>query len=82
VSSTVVLLGIIWTFNQFAVIFLLFGTKAPDAQILVTWAYFLGFGQQPRDFAQSASYGMLLLAILVVFTSFYRRWLARGEQQS
>ena len=25
VSSTVVLLGIIWTFNQFAVIFLLFG---------------------------------------------------------
>ncbi|MER5480650.1 sugar ABC transporter permease [Streptomyces sp. NPDC002734] len=82
VSSTVVLLGIIWTFNQFAVIFLLFGTKAPDAQILVTWAYFLGFGQQPRDFAQSAAYGMLLLAILVVFTSFYRRWLARGEQQS
>ncbi|MGW0605574.1 carbohydrate ABC transporter permease [Streptomyces sp. NPDC002644] len=81
VSSTVVLLGIIWTFNQFAVIFLLFGTKAPDAQILVTWAYFLGFGQQPRDFAQSAAYGMLLLAILVVFTSFYRRWLARGEQQ-
>jgi arabinogalactan oligomer/maltooligosaccharide transport system permease protein len=82
VSSTVVLLGIIWTFNQFAVIFLLFGTKAPDAQILVTWAYFLGFGQQPREFAQSAAYGMLLLAILVVFTSFYRRWLARGEQQS
>ena len=29
VSSTVVLLGIIWTFNQFAVIFLLFGNTAP-----------------------------------------------------
>jgi arabinogalactan oligomer/maltooligosaccharide transport system permease protein len=82
VSSTVVLLGIIWTFNQFAVIFLLFGpTSAPDAQILVTWAYFLGFGQQPRDFAQSAAYGILLLAILIVFTSFYRRWLNRNEQQ-
>jgi arabinogalactan oligomer/maltooligosaccharide transport system permease protein len=82
VSSTVVLLGIIWTFNQFAVIFLLFGpTSAPDAQILVTWAYYLGFGQQPRDFAQSASYGILLLAILIVFTSFYRRWLNRDEQQ-
>ncbi|MBN0047371.1 sugar ABC transporter permease [Streptomyces actuosus] len=82
VSSTVVLLGIIWTFNQFAVIFLLFGkNSAPDAQILVTWAYFLGFGQQPREFAESASYGMLLLAILVVFTSFYRRWLNRNEQQ-
>jgi arabinogalactan oligomer/maltooligosaccharide transport system permease protein len=82
VSSTVVLLGIIWTFNQFAVIFLLFGANsAPDAQILVTWAYYLGFGQQPRDFAQSASYGILLLAILIVFTSFYRRWLNRNEPQ-
>ncbi|MET8243348.1 sugar ABC transporter permease [Streptomyces sp. NPDC005202] len=81
VSSTVVLLGIIWTFNQFAVIFLLFGNTASDAQILVTWAYYLGFGQQPRDFAQSAAYGILLLAILIVFTSFYRRWLNRNEQQ-
>ncbi|MER5209014.1 sugar ABC transporter permease [Streptomyces sp. NPDC002838] len=81
VSSTVVLLGVIWTFNQFTIIFLLFGNTAPDAQILVTWAYYLGFGQQPRDFAQSAAYGILLLAILIVFTSFYRRWLNRNEQQ-
>ncbi|WP_371495735.1 sugar ABC transporter permease [Kitasatospora sp. NBC_00374] len=80
VSSTVVLLGVIWTFNQFAVIFLLFGAGAPDAQILVTWAYRLGFGQMPRDYAQSATYGVLLLSILIVFTSFYRRWLARTEQ--
>ncbi|WP_328325869.1 MULTISPECIES: carbohydrate ABC transporter permease [unclassified Streptomyces] len=82
VSSTVVLLGIIWTFNQFAIIFLLFGNGAPDAQILVTWAYRLGFGQQPRDYAQSAAYGVLLLSILIVFTSFYRRWLARSEKAS
>ncbi|MGW1156880.1 carbohydrate ABC transporter permease [Streptomyces sp. NPDC002519] len=81
VSSTVVLLGVIWTFNQFAIIFLLFGpTSAPDAQILVTWAYYLGFGQQPRDFAQSATYGVLLLSILTVFTSFYFRWLKRNDQ--
>ncbi|WP_354639115.1 carbohydrate ABC transporter permease [Kitasatospora camelliae] len=80
VSSTVVLLGVIWTFNQFAVIFLLFGNGAPDAQILVTWAYRLGFGQMPRDYAVSATYGVLLLSILIVFTSFYRRWLARTEQ--
>ncbi|MFB0620000.1 carbohydrate ABC transporter permease [Streptomyces sp. AGS-58] len=81
VSSTVVLLGIIWTFNQFAIIFLLFGPAgAPDAQILVTWAYYLGFGQQPRDFAQSAAYGVLLLSILTVFTSFYFRWLKRNDQ--
>ncbi|MFJ8945719.1 carbohydrate ABC transporter permease [Streptomyces sp. NPDC102395] len=81
VSSTVVLLGVIWTFNQFAIIFLLFGDTAPDAQILVTWAYYLGFGQQPRDFAQSAAYGILLLAVLIVFTSFYRRWLSRNDEQ-
>ncbi|MGW0086690.1 carbohydrate ABC transporter permease [Streptomyces sp. NPDC003393] len=81
VSSTVVLLGIIWTFNQFVIIFMLFGTNsAPDAQILVTWAYRLGFGQQPRDFAQSAAYGVLLLSILTVFTSFYFRWLKRNDQ--
>ncbi|GGZ10399.1 carbohydrate ABC transporter permease [Streptomyces poonensis] len=82
VSSTVVLLGVIWTFNQFAVIFLLFGNTAPDAQILVTWAYQLGFGQQPRDYAQSAAYGILLLSILIVFTSVYRRWLDRNEQSA
>ncbi|WP_371478051.1 carbohydrate ABC transporter permease [Kitasatospora sp. NBC_00315] len=80
VSSTVVLLGVIWTFNQFAVIFLLFGSGGSDAQLLVTWAYRLGFGQQPRDYAQSAAYGVILLSILIVFTSFYRRWLARNEK--
>jgi arabinogalactan oligomer/maltooligosaccharide transport system permease protein len=81
VSSTVVLLGVIWTFNQFVIIFLLFGTNsAPDAQILVTWAYRLGFGQQPREYAESAAYGVLLLSILTVFTSFYFRWLKRNDQ--
>ncbi|WP_425826200.1 carbohydrate ABC transporter permease [Streptomyces fractus] len=79
VSSTVVLLGVIWTFNQFAIIFLLFGNTAPNAQILVTWAYYLGFGQQPRDYAQSAAYGVLLLSLLIVFTSVYRRWLNRND---
>ncbi|MCX3062001.1 carbohydrate ABC transporter permease [Streptomyces beihaiensis] len=80
VSSTVVLLGVIWTFNQFIIIFLLFGNNNPDVQILVNWAYYLGFGQQPRDFAQSAAYGVLLLSILAVFTTAYRRWLVRDDQ--
>ncbi|HJD81911.1 MAG TPA: sugar ABC transporter permease, partial [Kitasatospora aureofaciens] len=44
------------------------------------WAYRLAFGQIPQDFAQSASYGVILLSILIVFTAFYRRWLARNEQ--
>ncbi|MGW3242633.1 carbohydrate ABC transporter permease [Streptomyces sp. NPDC001070] len=80
VSSTVILLGIIWTFNQFVVIFLLFGASAgQDAQILVTWAYRLGFGQDPRDYAGSAAYGVIILSMLIVFASVYRRWLARNE---
>ncbi|MFF7213578.1 carbohydrate ABC transporter permease [Streptomyces sp. NPDC008238] len=80
VSSTVILLGIIWTFNQFVVIFLLFGANAgQDAQILVTWAYRLGFGQDPRDYAGSAAYGVIILSMLIVFASVYRRWLARSE---
>ncbi|MDX3237254.1 sugar ABC transporter permease [Streptomyces sp. ME03-5709C] len=80
VSSTVILLGVIWTFNQFVVIFLLFGASAgQDAQILVTWAYRLGFGQDPRDYAGSAAYGVIILSMLIVFASVYRRWLARSE---
>lgn len=80
VSSTVVMLGFIWTFNQFIVIFLLFGNSAPDAQILVTWAYRLGFGQTPRDYAGSAAYGVIILSMLIVLVSIYRRWLARNEK--
>ncbi|GAA2658188.1 sugar ABC transporter permease [Streptomyces aculeolatus] len=80
VSSTVIMLGVIWTFNQFIVIFLLFGSTAPDTEILVTWAYRLGFGQTPRDYAGSAAYGVIILSMLVVLVSVYRRWLNRNEE--
>jgi arabinogalactan oligomer/maltooligosaccharide transport system permease protein len=80
VSSTVIMLGFIWTFNQFIIIFLLFGNSAPEAQILVTWAYELGFGRTPRDYAGSAAYGVIILSMLIVLVSFYRRWLARNEK--
>jgi len=80
VSSTVILLGIIWTFNQFNVIYLLFGGSNSDGvQILITYAYKLFFGQQPQDYAGSATVGILCLSLLVVFTGFYRRWQARTE---
>ncbi|WP_198359300.1 carbohydrate ABC transporter permease [Streptomyces fildesensis] len=80
VSSTVILLGVIWTFNQFNVIFLLFGTNSDSVQILVTYAYKLFFGQQPQDYASSAAVGILCLSLLVVFTSVYRRWLKRNDE--
>ncbi|MFF3349641.1 carbohydrate ABC transporter permease [Streptomyces sp. NPDC002779] len=80
VSSTVILLGVIWTFNQFNVIFLLFGGNSDSVQILVTYAYRLFFGQQPQDYARSATVGILCLSLLVVFTSVYRRWLKRHNE--
>lgn len=81
VSSTVILLGVIWTFNQFNVIFLLFGsTNSDSVQILVTYAYQLFFGQQPQDYAGAATVGIICLSLLVVFTSVYRRWLKRHDQ--
>ncbi|WP_405009458.1 carbohydrate ABC transporter permease [Kitasatospora sp. NBC_01539] len=80
VSSTVILLGVIWTFNQFNVIFLLFGTNSDSVQILVTYAYKLFFGRQPQDYASSAAVGILCLSLLVVFTSVYRRWLKRNDE--
>jgi arabinogalactan oligomer / maltooligosaccharide transport system permease protein len=81
VSSTVILLGVVWTFNQFNVIYLLFGTVNSDSvQILVTYAYQLYFGQQPQDYAGSATVGVLCLSLLVVFTGIYRRWLRRTQE--
>ncbi|MFI0910995.1 carbohydrate ABC transporter permease [Streptomyces abikoensis] len=79
VSGTVILLGVIWTFNMFQVIYLLIGAGASsDSEILVTYSYRLAF-QGIRDYAGSATYGILILSLLLVFAVFYRRTLARQE---
>lgn len=79
ISSTVILLGTIWTFNQFAIIFLLLGQDAgADSQILVTFAYRLAFSGV-RDYSASATYGALILSLLLVFSIFYRRRLTGSE---
>jgi arabinogalactan oligomer/maltooligosaccharide transport system permease protein len=80
VSSTIVLLGTIWTFNQFAVIWLATqGGPGGETNILVTEAYRLAF-QGIRDYAKSASWGILILIILSVLAVVYRRALRRhGE---
>jgi arabinogalactan oligomer/maltooligosaccharide transport system permease protein len=81
VSMTVVLLSTIWTFNMFPVIFLLTrGGPAGATDILVTEAYRLAFVTSPRDFANSAAWGVLILLLLVLFAISYRRVLRRqGE---
>ncbi|GAA4573847.1 carbohydrate ABC transporter permease [Planotetraspora kaengkrachanensis] len=80
VSSTVVLLGTIWTFNQFPVIFLLTkGGPGGATEILVTYAYRQAF-EGIRDYSGSAAWGMVILALLVVLAAVYRRALKRqGE---
>src|SRR5690606_9895402 len=62
VTRTVVLLGTIWTFNQFPVIFLLTkGGPAGATEILVTYAYREAF-EGIRNYSASAAWGMVILA--------------------
>ncbi|MBL1096907.1 carbohydrate ABC transporter permease [Streptomyces coffeae] len=81
VSSTVILLSTIWTFNMFAVIYLLTrGGPGDSTEILVTYAYRLSFVNSPRDFAGASSWGVLILIILMLFAVVYRRSLRKqGE---
>ena len=79
VSATVVLLGIIWTFNMFAIIYLVAGPN-PNTRILVTYAFERFFPGASRDFAVASTYGVLILSVLLVFAGVYRRALRKqGE---
>lgn len=80
VSSTVVLLGTIWTFNMFAVIYLVTGGVNPNTRILVIYAFERFFSGASRDYAIASTYGVLILSLLLVFASGYRRALRKqGE---
>jgi arabinogalactan oligomer/maltooligosaccharide transport system permease protein len=80
VSMTVILLGTIWTFNLFSVIFLVTGGQpAGQTEILVTGAYRAAF-YGIRNYSLASTYGVLILSILLVFALFYRRALRKqGE---
>ena len=80
VSSTVILLGTIWTFNMFPIIyFVTRGQPAGQTEILVTGAYRAAFAGI-RDYSLAATYGVLILSILVVYAGAYKRLLAKqGE---
>ena len=80
VSSTVVLLGIIWTFNQFAIIYLVTaGGPGGATNILITQAYNDAFSQT-RDYAGGSTYGVIILSMLLLFATFFRRTLGRGQE--
>jgi len=77
-----VLLGVIWTFNLFAVIFLVTGGgPAQSTEILATYAVRVGF-IGIRDYAMSATYGVIILSLLLVFASGYRRALRKQGELS
>jgi arabinogalactan oligomer/maltooligosaccharide transport system permease protein len=80
VSATVILLGTIWTFNMFPIIyFVTRGQPAGQTEILVTGAYREAF-EGIRDYSMAATYGVLILSILVVYAGVYRRMLRKqGE---
>lgn len=80
VAATVILLGSIWTFNMFAIIYLMAAQgQRNDIATLPVFAYDLAF-TGIRQYAMSSTYGVLILSILLVFAVFYKRALAKqGE---
>lgn len=80
VSATVILLGTIWTFNMFPIIYFVTGGQpAGQTEILVTGAYKAAF-QGLRNYSLAATYGVIILSLLVVYAAIYRRVLrSQGE---
>ncbi len=80
ISATVILLGTIWTFNMFPIIFFVTGGEpAGETEILVTGAYRAAF-EGLRNYSVAATYGVLILSMLIVFATAYRRALkTQGE---
>ncbi len=77
VAMTVTLLGIIWTFNSFNIIYLVTGGSV-DADILVTYAFRAAF----RDWKMgiSTAYSVIILILLMIFTSGYVRILKSQKE--
>lgn len=80
ISATVILLGTIWTFNMFPIIFLVTeGQPAGQTEILVTGSFRAAF-EGIRQYALASAYGVLILSMLLVFAMAYRKMLSRqGE---
>jgi len=79
---TITLLGVIWTFNSFNLIFLITeGGPYRSTEILATWAWRLGF-QNQWQFGIAAAYSVIILLILVVFSITYIRLLNRPGRES
>jgi arabinogalactan oligomer/maltooligosaccharide transport system permease protein len=82
VLMTITLLGVIWTFNQFNIIFLVSeGGPARATEVLATWAWRLGFTQN-LQYGIAAAYSVIILIILMIFSIAYIRVLSGSKQGS
>ena len=77
VSLTVILLGAIWTFNMFNVIWLVQG-GGTAVEILATYAFRLF--RDYHDYAAAATCGALIFVLLLAFSLFYLKLLHREEE--
>lgn len=79
VALTATLLGIIWTFNMFNVIYLVTeGGPHHQTDILATFAFIEAFHQW--RFGMATTYAVIILSILLSFSFFYIRTL-RGTEE-
>lgn len=79
VASVAILLGFIWTFNMFNIIYLVtLGIEMKEKNILVTYAY--DAFQKHFNYAESATYGVIILSMLLAFGSLYIRMLKKGGE--
>lgn len=79
IAFLVTLLDVIWTFNVFAVIFLITtGGPFNRSQTLITWAWTKAF-QGTQLYGVAGAYGFIILLILLIFTLFYSRMLRANE---
>jgi arabinogalactan oligomer/maltooligosaccharide transport system permease protein len=79
VALVAILLGIIWTFNQFNIIYLVtLGSELKSRNILVTYAY--DAFNKYFNYAEAATYGVVILSLLLAFGSYYTRILRKGGE--
>ncbi|WP_255298505.1 carbohydrate ABC transporter permease [Brevibacillus dissolubilis] len=72
VAATATMLGVIWTFNMFNIIYLVTrGGPVRSTEILVTYAYREAF--QNWNFGVASTYGVVILSFLVVFSIFHSK---------
>lgn len=79
IAFLITLLDIIWTFNVFAVIYLITqGGPFNRSQTLFTYAWTQAF-QVPQRYGLGGAYGIIILLLLLVFTVIYSRMLRSNE---